>query len=388
MRIGIYCSDYQPETGGASTLTQSILREIEEYSSRTPEDEFIILYSGKQERGEKKLNDESIEIYYMDSLKNRIYRIIRKIDRKTGRNHFDREFDRIAKEVNLDIIWFCNPVIADISIPYIYTVWDLGHRTTPFFPEVSINRQWEAREKMYTRMIPEASWVVTGNETGKREIAEHYAVSSERFIIAPFPVSSYCRGNERKPSFDISEKYFFYPAQFWAHKNHIVILEALAIAKERYGLTVPVYFSGSDKGNKAYIAQTADRLGVKDQIVFTGFLTNEEMKYMYTHAVSLVYASLMGPNNLPPIEAVYLGCPVILTDLPGHTEQLGDAAMYFDGTNADELAHCMMEMMNPEIREQYVKKASEKKTEFDQIKYCKPIFDKLMEFKRYRKCWQ
>ncbi len=45
---------------------------------------------------------------------------------------------------------------------------------------------------------------------------------------------------------------------------------------------------------------------------------------------------------MPPYEATYLGCPVIISDIPGHREQMGEAALYFDMVSADELAQKMM----------------------------------------------
>ena len=388
MRVGLFCLDYKPEDGGASTLTKTIIEEIKEYANSNRRDEFVVLYSGNHVRHRNIDEDGNIQICNINCWRNRLYHNIRKIDRILGLNHLEKEYDRIARKLKLDIIWFCNPVLVDISIPYIYTVWDLGHRTVPFFPEVSANKEWELREKMYTTMIPRASWIVTGNEEGKKEITECYSALSERILIAPFPVASFCRGNERKPSFDIPEAFFFYPAQFWPHKNHIVILEALKILKEKEKILVSVYLSGSEKGNKEYIIEMAKELGIEDQVLFTGFLSDEEMKYMYTHATAMIYSSLLGPNNMPPIEAAFLNCPVVISNIPGHVEQLGDAGMYFDGDSADDLARCMQMMMSPNTREEFRRKLSEKGKSFGNMNYTTPIIAEIKKYKKYRKCWR
>ena len=97
-------------------------------------------------------------------------------------------------------------------------------------------------------------------------------------------------------------------------------------------------FTGSDKGNLKYIKEKTREFGLEKEVLFFGFVEDEELKYLYKHAKAMVYASLMGPNNLPPIEAVYLGCPVMISDLEGHREQMGDSVLYFDGLDSRKLA--------------------------------------------------
>ena len=84
---------------------------------------------------------------------------------------------------------------------------------------------------------------------------------------------------------------------------------------------------------------------MNDQIVFAGFIDEGELKYLYTHAKAMIFASLMGPNNLPPIEAKYLNCPILLSDIPGHIDQMGDSAVYFNGYNCKDLAYKMNELL-------------------------------------------
>ena len=59
---------------------------------------------------------------------------------------------------------------------------------------------------------------------------------------------------------------------------------------------------------------------------------------MYKNAFALVYASFLGPNNIPPLEACALGCPVVAANIPGAFEQMGDAAAFFDPKDEYDLA--------------------------------------------------
>ncbi len=383
MRVGVFCDDFDPHIGGGSSLTKVILKELSEYKGTI---EFVLLYSNSfKEKHSFNIGFEAINVVEETCFKDVLGA---KIEKLGILKWIDRRYDRIAKKYNIDIFWFCHPIYAGISVPYIYTVWDLGHRVVPFFPEVSLDILWITREKMYQRMIPNASWVLVGNTTGKKEVMDNYSISGERIRIAPFPVADFCKGDEAEPPFKLPDYFFFYPAQFWAHKNHVVILHALSYLKKQHNVKLIVYFTGSDKGNKDYIIKMSECLGISDQVVVTGFISDKELKYMYTHATAMIFASFLGPNNMPPIESAFLGCPVILSDIPGHREQMGEAALYFDPTDEIKLGDCMLKLLDDSFREDLISKEKILSDTFSKIKYCDPVFGILEEFKKYRRCWE
>ena len=337
MKIGIYVGNLDPNLGGESSLTKTILQEIKKNNN---DYEFVFLYINESRSIKKSIiyEYEFINISKCCNNKSLLFNGI--IDSLGGGSNRFFELDKIAQKENIDMFYFAAPIFAQTSLPYIFTVWDLGHRTTLYFPEVS-EREWGYREKMYNKMLPRATFIITANNQGKNDIIKYYNIDENRIKIVPFPITYFCFKNEEKPSFVEEKDFFFYPAQFWSHKNHIVIIEALSILRDKYGLCPMVYFTGSDKGNKDYIQSKVDEYGLNNQIKLTGFIKDEELVYLYNHAKALVYASLLGPNNLPPQEALYLGCPIILSDIPGHKEQMGDSALYFDGYNPKDLAEKM-----------------------------------------------
>ena len=390
MKVGIYIPDVTPQAGGASSLLKTIQTEINE--SHDSFNEYLFLHYGQSNVG---LFEESDGFKYVNlnfyknslSLKQRIKN---KIKQKFGlQSQPFSKFDAAAKDIGIDLFWFAAPGIYDVSYPYIYTVWDLGHRCAPYFPEVSRSGwPWQSRENTYQKMLYKASYILTGNEEGKKEILESYPIPPSKIRIAPFPVASFCRGEEKKPAFDIPNDFFFYPAQFWPHKNHICIIEALVILREKYGLKPLVFLTGSDKGNGGYIKSKIKQCGLEGQVVITGFLKDEELKWMYTHATGLIFASLMGPNNMPPIEGTYLNCPVIITDLDGHKEQLKDTALYFNGYKAEDLAENMKLLLtNPKKRSAIIKKEERLAKKFDKMNYFLCVKQIIDEFAMIRKTW-
>lgn len=387
MKIGVYFPDIRPESGGAGSLLKTIQNEI--LLSKDSENEYVFLYHG----GKAPLitNFENFDYLNLDCYKkSKVKRFKERVKKALYPDcYIPGAFDFAAKENDIDLFWFTSSSEVDINYPYIYTVWDLGHRRTPYFPEVSRSGWlWDTREFAYQKMLYKASYIITGNEEGKKEILENYPLPEGKIRIAPFPVASFCRGNEEKPDFELAEKFFFYPAQFWPHKNHISIVEALKILRDKYNLTPSVYLSGTDWGNKDYIVSKIKEYNLENQIKFTGFLKDENMKYLYTHATAIVFASLMGPNNMPPIEATFLNCPVIITNLDGHKEQLGDTALYFNGYDYEDLASKMKLLLTDE-KEREALKAKEKvlAKEFDSISYFAEIKKVIDEFSKIRKTW-
>ena len=244
-------------------------------------------------------------------------------------------------------------------IPYVTYVWEISRRTQPYFPETFERPMWARYERVIGPVLHRAFRIICGTETGKRQILHSYGVPDSRVKVIPFPVTLAGPRDESHPSAGPPDRpelkelpaggYFLYPANFWPHKNHIVILEALARMAEE-GLQARVVFTGADHGNLAYVRASAERLGVAGRVVFAGFVTREELARLYRNAAALVFASLIGPDNLPPLEAMASGCPVLASDIEGARDQLGPAAGYFDPFSAADLAAKLAEILRSPAR--------------------------------------
>ena len=221
-----------------------------------------------------------------------------------------------------DVLWHLQPAtwLAQ-DIPYITPVWDLQHRLQPFFPEVAARGEFHYRDNIYAPVLQRASMVITGTEVGSQEIQRFYGVAAERIRILPHPTPGFALANAKRegtprPAIAPTDPYLFYPAQFWSHKNHANLLEALRLLRLD-GLPFSLALSGSDKGNEAFVRETAARLGVADAVKMLGFVSREELVGLYRHAFALAYVTFFGPENLPTLEAFALGCPVVASDVSG-----------------------------------------------------------------------
>ena len=297
---------------------------------------------------------------------------------------------RVCRSMRLDVAYFAAPAFARIDVPYVFTLWDIGHRTIPEFPEMRSGRDpWTHREALCRTMLGQASFVVTGNRTGAAEARELFGLSADKVVAIPFPNPDFSAVPEEVPAWLPTGKFFLYPAQFWAHKNHFTLLGALADLKAK-GKPVPhLVLAGSDKGNSVHLRRTAAELGVADKVLFPGFVSRGELKGLYRRAAALVFPSLLGPNNLPPQEAAVLGCPMVLSDLPGHREQLGDGALYVAPLDAAAWSEAMQRVATDELlRRGLVERAQRAVADYTAEAYVARIGELLARLVAGRRLWE
>jgi glycosyltransferase involved in cell wall biosynthesis len=243
--------------------------------------------------------------------------------------------------------------------PLIVSVWDLDHRDRPEFPEVLTDRVFERREKGLRMMLTRALAVIADSPSSAHRIAHLYHVDLDRIIELPFlpslAVRRHAAGNgamtveAARQEYHLPDHYVFYPAFFSFIKNHFYLLEGLAELERRHGIMLhAVFCGGAEQGEQEHLQQQVHSLGLTERVHFLGLVTDEHVPALYEGAIALVMPSYGGPTNLPPLEAIILGCPVICSDLPGCREQLGDAAIYCNLADPSSLAaHLATLIQNP-----------------------------------------
>ncbi|QDC99127.1 glycosyltransferase family 4 protein [Candidatus Methylopumilus universalis] len=266
-------------------------------------------------------------------------RISKTIKYLFGYNKFEDFF--IKRKV--DLIYFISPCRYSEyldEINFILTVWDLCHIDHPEFPEVREHKEFEIRENYYKKSLKKSIAVIVESEIGKQKVIEQYGVKPERCaIIDLFPSKAILSENalvkiekmiDVRKKFNVKYPYIFYPAQFWPHKNHSYLLEGIKVLEKYYNKKISVIFSGSDRGNMNFIKEKVAKLDLTSRVHFIGFVANSEIASIYQQAIALVMPTYFGPTNIPPLEAFYLGTPVLYSNLPEFKTQANKAALFMD----------------------------------------------------------
>ena len=311
------------------------------------------------------------------------------------------QFEKFLIKDKIDIVYFLSPTAPanDLEeINYISTVWDLCHRDYPEFPEVRKNKIFESREIRYHSVLPRAVSIIVESELGKKNVVNRYGVDQERVYVIPFQPGNELgkikgEGNfficDIRKKYELNFQYIFYPAQFWAHKNHIYILEGLRLLEEKYSIRIGAIFSGIDKGNLEYVRAYVKYLKLESRVKFIGFVDKDEITCLYLQALALVMPSYFGPTNLPPLEAFQLGVPVIYSDKSGLRDQVGDAAMLIDLTNPISLAQNLRNLIEDDkLKLRLIQSGKERLAYFDSIDRV-GILNKIIEdFRWKRMTWK
>jgi glycosyltransferase involved in cell wall biosynthesis len=307
----------------------------------------------------------------------------------------EREIFKILIKHKIDITWSLGLNSPTLKIPNIVTVWDLQHRLQPYFPELG---EWENHENFYLEVLGRSSYIITGTNAGKTEVQQFYQVPSERVKVIPFATPFFALKASWKDKNKLFEKhkipdfffddYLFYPAQFWPHKNHVNLLLAIKYLRDKFNLCFPLMLAGSNKGNLTYIKKIVVDLDLSEQVHFVGFVSQADLVSFYHHAFALTFVSLFGPDNLPPLEAFALECPVIASNVPGAEEQLGNAALIVDTKNPVEIALAIKSLKEePDLRQTLVDRGLERAAQWTGQDYIREVCSILDEFASIRRCW-
>ena len=397
MNLGIFLPEISPDRGGAFTFVETVIAGLLEARSG---DSIVLFHYGPS-------HDVGFNVEMCSLATGSAGRFVKKVwlGEVTARLQAPLAFvsrvidkqlpypagsplDRAARARGIDLMWFPTPMYERVEMPYIITVWDLEHRAHPYFPELGAQGEWAQRDKYYTEALGRATYVVTGTAVGRDEIVRFYNVDAERIRIMPHPTPSFALEATDEAKLDLPRPFVFYPAQFWAHKNHIGLLNALAELRER-GTVVHAALVGSDKGNLEHVRSRAQALGIASQVHFLGFVERPQLIALYRQASALVYTSLCGPENLPPLEAMALGCPVIASDIPGAREQLGDAALLVDTLDTKALADAITRVMSSDdARNALVAKGKARAARYTQREFGRDMRALVDDFRRRRELWR
>ena len=285
--------------------------------------------------------------------------------------------NRILEYEDFDFVWFMAPAGEVLDIPFATTLWDLEFRAQPFFPEVSRYGEWKRRQGLNQSVLQRASFVIVGTNYGAAQAHHFFGVDQRRILVAPFALHSLIeeRVDKRDPNL------IFFPAQFWPHKNHTTLVKAFKLAREKSGRNLRLILPGSDKGNFSLIKKYVEELKLTESVDFPGFISNIELTNLYKTAALMVYPSLFGPDNLPPLESLLHGCPVIVADIPGSKEQLGDSVEYFNPVSEIDLSNRILENLD--------RWASFEKIQVkDPEETLRSILIRIAEFECYIRTWK
>ncbi len=299
---------------------------------------------------------------------------------------YTEELKIACQKCGIDLMLYTNieRESFESGIPYITALLDWTHRTHPEFSEFSENGIFEQREYVITNGVGGALSVLADSETAKNEIVDYYGINPSKIVVLPFVPPPYITGdvsmefvNHIKLHYHLPDEYIFYPAQFWPHKNHENIIKALYLIKNETGTEIKAVFVGSTDNqwsNLKHLRVMIEELGVEDQIIYLGYVDANHMAPLYKMAAALVMPTFPGPTNIPVLEAMAVGCPVITSDITALREQIGDAGIFINPYQPVDLAKAIFEVWTDKsLRKRMVRKGKARLDQWPQKDFSKKL---------------
>lgn len=253
---------------------------------------------------------------------------------------------------------------------------------TEFWDRVYIKRI--LMKFFYKRAIEKSKWIICVSETVHKELISRYPDSAQKSsVIYEFIDDKFVSVHGKKRRL-IDTSYILFVGNRKKHKNLENLLKAFSLLSEKIPHKLVIAGTRDKAKEIDEIDILINKLGLKDKVVNFVFPDDETLISLYQHADVFVFPSFFEGFGLPPIEAVSLGCPVILSDIPILREIFGDSGIYFNPSNPRDIADKIYYILsNGEIREKYLQRQKERIKIFDKQKIINKyieIFDRVTKY--------
>lgn len=234
------------------------------------------------------------------------------------------------------------------SKPFAFTLHDLQEN---YYPQnfAAWQRIW--RREIYTALLGRARRVICESRHVKADIVGSFDVPDDRIKVIAAPpqwqfrtLQSDAELEAVRQRLQLPERFLFYPAQFWVHKNHLRLIEAFSEVRKQVP-DLKLVLTGKQRDQYRNVMDAVDRLGLGQSVVHVGFIERDELQAIYRLAITLVMPSLFESISIPVYEAFLAGTPVIASGILGIPEQVGDAGLLFDPTSVASIRDAILKVV-------------------------------------------
>lgn len=254
---------------------------------------------------------------------------------------------------------------ARLDIPAIAWIPDFQHRV---LPHLFTRAGYWKRELGFRAQVAGGRTIMLSSEDSRLACERYYPATigrthTVRFAVPATRLPTPADARAIADAYGLPADYVFLPNQFWKHKNHLLVVQALALLRDR-GRPVVVAASGKqlDPRNPEHFGKVKAAIessGLSDGFRLLGMLPYEHLAPLACASVALLNPSHFEGWSTTVEEARSLGVPMLLSDLPVHREQASINALYFDRYSAVSLADALQSLQrcSPSDSEQRIQEA-------------------------------
>lgn len=263
----------------------------------------------------------------------------------------DREAERIFQAHNIDVVFEVARFLGwRLAFPTVAWIPDFQHRHLSYM--FSKNAYWR-RELGLRAQVKTGRMIMLSSEDARRSCEQFYPSSCGRTYVVRFAVQL----DEAILAIDpeavrvrhgLPENYIYLPNQFWTHKNHRIVIEALALFPNSHVVIASTGHGVDPRHPTLYeeLRSLVNKKGLQEQFRFIGMVPYSDVIALMRGATAVVNPSLFEGWSTTVEEARALGVPLILSDIAVHQEQMGNAAQYFHPDSPEELATLLRQQVS------------------------------------------
>ena len=273
--------------------------------------------------------------------------------------------------------------------PFAYTLHDIQEN---YYPENFSWWQRVWRYQVHAQLLRRAGRVICESRYVKADIIRSFGVPEQQAVVITAPPlrpfladSSDDRLQAARIRLRLPEKFLFYPAQFWVHKNHLRLIEAFAgVVAEVPDLKLVL--TGKKRDEYDVVMSAVRKFGLSDKVCHLGYVGQDDLQAIYELATALIMPSLFESVSIPIYEAFQVGTPVMASNILAIPEQVGDAGLLFDPTSVASIKHAILRLTgDPEAARQLGKRGHDRMSAMTPERYGAQLKDLLIEMLRIRK---
>jgi glycosyltransferase involved in cell wall biosynthesis len=319
----------------------------------------------------------------------------------SGRRSF-RDLWAMTREVrrhDLDLFFFpavysYYPILNRTTI--IITIHDMIPELHPeaVFPNRKLRLFWRMKRRLAIR---QANLILTVSDNSKREIVNLCNVAESKVNVISEAANSAFRVLPQDSDMstmlkhfdlDTEDRFLLYVGGISPHKNLRLLVNVYSELLEDPGYSdMKLVLVGDYKGDSFYsdysvLTNQINKLNIENKVIFTGYVEDKDLAYLYNAASLLVFPSLQEGFGLPAVEAMVCGCPVAASNLGSLPEIVSDAGLLFDPYSKEEVLAVIKQVLSDDdLRNEMRLRGLERAKQFSWEKAAKDlltIFDNLV----------
>ena len=276
-------------------------------------------------------------------------------------------FASLAEDIGADLLHSPVQIFStlDFRIPSVLNLHDLQHL---HFPENFNPSDIDARNHLYGLSAALADAIIVSSDFVRNDLITQMHVPPSKVFTVPVTWDPMVvnglknfTAEHAKAHYQLPATYALYPAQFWPHKNHVRLVQALRIVRDKMpDADLKLVLTGY-RGHSGWpaVEETIKRLGLELDVVCLDHVPVEHLAGLYKGAVYCVMPSTFEASSYPVIEAQMLGVPAMCSNITSLPELMRDeAGLLFDPFDVEDIAVKMMRWLeDPEDRHAHADRA-------------------------------